>query len=103
MSSLHQVFMEAKSRVVKVIVAIDLTNSTSMKEQEPEASWLTTYGWFFDLLRTTVGPEGTIIKYLGDGAMTVFSENNAAEAINWAIRMQEEFAQARASNRISST
>jgi class 3 adenylate cyclase len=101
MTSLAQVFQNPQSRVVKVIVAIDLTGSTSMKAQQAEASWLTTYAWFFDQLRTTVG-EGKLVKYLGDGAMAVFSEDHAAEAINWAIRIQETFAQAQGKNQIDS-
>lgn len=101
MASLAQVFQNPESRVVKVIVAIDLTGSTSMKAQQAEASWLTTYAWFFDQLRTTVG-DGKLVKYLGDGAMAVFSEDHAAEAINWAIRIQETFAEAQGKHQIDS-
>jgi class 3 adenylate cyclase len=101
MASLAQVFQDQQSRVVKVIVAIDLTNSTAMKSQQSEASWLNTYAWFFDQLRVTIANyNGSIVKYLGDGAMAVFSEDNAANAINWAIRVQELFADAQAANTI---
>jgi len=73
-----------------------------MKEQQPEASWLTTYAWFFDLLSETIGAyNGTIVKYLGDGAMAVFAEDSAADALNWAIKIQEELADARAKNVVS--
>jgi class 3 adenylate cyclase len=68
-----------------------------MKAQHSEATWLNTYGWFFDLLARTI-EKGTIVKYLGDGAMAVFSEENAADAINWAIRIQEGLADGQAAN-----
>lgn len=102
MASLAQVFQDQNSRVVKVIVAIDLTNSTSMKAQQAEASWLNTYAWFYDQLRTTISKVngGKIVKYLGDGAMAVFSEDHAADAINWSIVIQETFADAQAANTI---
>jgi class 3 adenylate cyclase len=88
--------------VNKVIVVVDLTSSTAMKEQQPEASWLSTYGWFFDLLRDTIdAAQGKIVKYMGDGAMAVFSEDHVAEAINWAIQIQETIASAQANNRVS--
>src|SRR5438552_3820745 len=68
MSRLADTFRSPESRVTKTIVVVDLTNSTSMKEQQPEAAWLTTYGWFFDMLGTTMPKgKGHIIKYLGDG------------------------------------
>lgn len=102
MASLPDTFRDPESRKLKSIVVLDLTNSTLMKEQQPEATWLTTYGWFFEMLRTTVGNhKGKIVKYVGDGAMAVFSEDNAADAINWAIEVQESIADAQAQNRVS--
>lgn len=101
MSQLEDAFRSKESRVTKTIVAIDLTDSTSMKEREPETNWLTTYSWFFEQLATTIGQHGRIVKYLGDGAMAVFTEDNAAEAINWAIRVQEALAEARGERRVS--
>lgn len=101
MSSLPDVFRNPESRVVKVIVAVDLANSTAMKEQQAEAAWLTTYGWFFDLLRSSIDQyHGEVIKYLGDGAMAVFSEDHPADAINWTINVQEAFGDAQEKNTI---
>jgi len=86
---------------VRAVVAIDLTNSTSMKAEHSEASWLNTYGWFFDQMKNSISDyNGKIVKYLGDGAMAVFSEDHAADAINWAIKVQETFADAQAGNTI---
>lgn len=101
MPSLADTFRSQESRVIRVIVAVDLTNSTNMKEDQPEALWLTTYGWFFDMLGETVEKHnGHVVKYLGDGAMAVFSEDHAAEAINWAIEVQETIADAQAHKRV---
>ncbi len=100
MSSLAQAFSNLESRVTKVIFAIDLTCSTAMKEQQPEVQWLPTYGWFFDLVAQTVKAcQGTIVKYLGDGAMVVFADDQADAAINCAIQIQEAIAAAKAIKR----
>ena len=100
MTSLAQAFSNLDSRVTKVIFAIDLTCSTAMKEQQPEVQWLPTYGWFFDLVAQTVKTcEGTIVKYLGDGAMAVFEDDQADAAINCAIQIQEAIAAAKAIKR----
>jgi class 3 adenylate cyclase/cold shock CspA family protein len=96
--SLSEVFKE--TRVTKTIVAVDLTNSTAMKEQQPEVAWLSTYAWFFELLgRTIQDAHGKIVKYLGDGAMAVFDEEHPADAINWAVVIQEEIVDAQESKR----
>jgi class 3 adenylate cyclase len=108
MALLSDTFRTRESRVTKTIVAIDLKDSAGMKEKEPEASWLTTYGWFFDLLTTTIGnvaykdkDKGKIVKYLGDGAMIIFNEDSPADAINWSIEIQERIADAQAERRVS--
>lgn len=96
--ALAEVFKEP--RVTKSIVAVDLTNSTAMKEQQPEVAWLSTYAWFFELLgRTISNRRGMIVKYLGDGAMAVFDEEYPADAINWAIDVQEQIVDAQESKR----
>src|SRR5690348_4027074 len=88
---LSDVFKEP--RATKAIVAIDLANSTAMKEQQSEVGWLSTYAVFFGLLaRTIAASSGKIVKYLGDGALAVFDEDDPADAINWAIKIQEEVA-----------
>ncbi len=102
MAILAETFRDPNSRKTKTIVAVDLTNSTSMKEQQPEATWLTTYGWFFDMLRDSVAQfNGKIVKYLGDGCMAIFGEDNAADAINWGVTVQEKIAEAQAEGRVS--
>lgn len=99
MSSLAETFRTPDSRKTKTLVVIDLTNSTAMKDLHPEASWLTTYGWFFDKLSDYVQKhEGATTKYLGDGVLAVFDEDQPANAINCAIDVQEALAAARAEN-----
>lgn len=74
---------------------VDMTDSTSMKEKEPEASWLTTYAWFFDLVAEKVNDSGgEIVKYLGDGLMAFYDLSNVANAINAAIAVQEALKEA---------
>lgn len=92
--ALMDVFREP--RVTKTLVAVDLTDSTAMKEQQPEVQWLNTYAWFFELLSGTICDAigGKIVKYLGDGAMAVFDEDHPADAINWAIAVQESIVDA---------
>lgn len=90
---LSDTFASPESRVYRVVMFVDMSDSTTMKEKEAEASWLTTYGWFFDKIAESIeGFGGIIVKYLGDGVMAVFDDEHAAEAINAAIRIQEEIA-----------
>lgn len=99
---LSETFASPESRVYAVILFVDMTESTSMKEKEVEATWLTTYGWFFDRITERVSSHGgQIVKYLGDGAMAVFDDEHAADAINTAIAIQEEIASARESHRVN--
>ena len=97
MTKLTETFRTPEARVSRTIVAVDLANSTKMKEDKTEADWLNTYGWFFDLLRSDITTfQGKVIKYLGDGLMAEFPEERAADAINYAIGIQEQIATARA-------
>ncbi len=96
MALLVDTFRSAESRVTKAVVAVDLTSSTAMKELQPEATWISTYGWFFDLAKQSAQKfGGVIVKYLGDGVMIVFGEDDAADAINCAIAIQEGIEEAR--------
>lgn len=97
MAFLADVFKDPKSRVRKTILAVDIVSSTAMKENEPEASWLNTFAWFYDLTTSIVtAHEGTVVKFIGDGAMAAFSEDQAANGINCAIALQEQIAEANA-------
>lgn len=101
MARLEDTFRTPEARVWRTILAVDLSESTRMKEEQGEASWLNTYGWFFDMLaEVTESYGGVIVKYHGDGAMVVFGEEQATEAINAAIKIQEMMADARARNMV---
>lgn len=92
MKSLPEVFADPESRVMRTVLVVDINDSTKMKEDETEATWLTTYAHFFFQVSTVVEEEGgQLVKYLGDGALAIF-EDNAENAINAAIRVQEKIA-----------
>ncbi|HLL48561.1 MAG TPA: adenylate/guanylate cyclase domain-containing protein [Longimicrobiaceae bacterium] len=83
---------------------VDINDSTQMKERSSEASWIPTYGWFFDLVSQVIQEEGgTVVKYLGDGVLAVFGEDDAARAINSAIKIQEHISDDNESRRINLT
>jgi class 3 adenylate cyclase len=89
-NSLMNAFSSKNSRVKIVVMFVDIANSTETKQKEPEASWLTTFGYFFDIVNEIIlRHDGEIIKYLGDGVMAIFKEEQAVEAINAAIQIQE--------------
>jgi class 3 adenylate cyclase len=106
MAHLENAFRLPESRVEKAIVVIDINNSTAMKESNSEAFWLSTFGWFFDLLGKTMlahNGKGQIVKYLGDGLMAVFDSSYVADAVNWAIQVQEAIIDANVNRTISCT
>jgi class 3 adenylate cyclase len=99
MGALTNAFKQA--RVTRTTMVVDLVGSTSMKERDTEANWLTTYEYVFDLVGEMVKEHrGTVVKYLGDGVMAVFPEDGPADAINCSIRIQEEMADARDQRRV---
>lgn len=101
---LAEAFGSPESRVFKLVLVVDLNNSTKMKEENSEAEWLTTYGWFFDEVSAIVEEfGGKLVKYLGDGLMAVFEEDNGADAINAGIRVQEAIADGTEQKRIKCT
>ena len=70
---LQETFSSPESRIIRAVMFIDLTDSTGMKESQPEANWLNTLGWFYDLIVTKITEYGgSIVKFIGDGAMVVF-------------------------------
>lgn len=86
--------------VFRVVMFVDLVDCTALKTKHPEAFWLTQIKWFLDLATRQIdGHQGTVAKYLGDGVMAVFAEDHAAEAINAAVRIQEELDAASAAGR----
>jgi class 3 adenylate cyclase len=91
MEQLSDTFRSPASRVERTIMFIDMVDSTSMKEKEAEATWLTTFGFFFDLITGVIegNARGSIVKYLGDGIMAVYGEDHGSDAINDAVSIQK--------------
>lgn len=82
--------LKASKRRIAVMF-IDLANSTEAKIKTPEANWLITLGHFYDIVcKNVLENNGNITKFLGDGVMVTFSEDDTAKAINAAIQIQEE-------------
>ncbi|RKN23860.1 adenylate/guanylate cyclase domain-containing protein [Micromonospora musae] len=74
----------------KVVLFVDMVGSTDLKLRSPEVEWLPTMGRFLDLVDEAVRKHGgTVVKYLGDGVLAVFGDEQAANAINAAIMIQE--------------
>lgn len=84
---------ESKMQVASAF--IDITGSTGMQQNLPEASWLPQLGWFYwvlpglmaDLAEKTGAPVDS--KYLGDGVMVTVGSRHATELVNFAIEVQE--------------
>lgn len=71
------------------ILVLDISNSTKMKEESEEVSWLGNYAKAFDVIVSEIPESGHVVKYLGDGLMLYFDEDQQTDAINSAIRVQE--------------
>lgn len=85
-------------RPSRVIIFVDIVGSTEMKAKG-EVAWLPTVGKFYDVVIESVrATGGQVVKYLGDGALAVFSDDAAANAINAAVRIQEQLEELRQKN-----
>jgi class 3 adenylate cyclase len=90
-TQLREAFADDQSREGRTFVFIDQVGSTAMKEQQPEASWLSALGWFYDTVTGTVMrvAADAEVKYLGDGIMVSLDSDRATEAVSIAIQVQE--------------
>jgi class 3 adenylate cyclase/cold shock CspA family protein len=88
---LRDAFASPESRTERTIVVVDVNGSTAMKETQPQAAWLPTIGWWYDIVTELAhsAVPGVVIKYLGDGIMLVFDVDQATDAVNAAIQIQE--------------
>jgi class 3 adenylate cyclase/cold shock CspA family protein len=84
-------FRDPSLYVQRVVVFFDVVGSTMMKERETQSAWLTNIASFYDIINEVVdaGGCGTVVKFLGDGAMIVYNDDHALQAINDAIKIQE--------------
>jgi cold shock CspA family protein len=79
----------AVSRAERVVLAAQVADAAAIKTREPEATWLSAYGWFLDILAENVDDAAAFVRHTGDGALYVFDRERAAEAVNIAILFQE--------------
>lgn len=93
-----QVFQERINdinRPTKAVVFVDMVDSTRMKADHGEVTWLGTLGIFLDIVTEAVEEQGGIVvKYLGDGVLAVFGIDNVADAINASVKVQERLGKA---------
>lgn len=89
---LRDTFATPESRFQRTVAVIDMVNSTGMKEQQPQATWLSSLGWLYDTATTVAIQDvpDVVIKYAGDGIMLVCDTNHTTEMLNAVIRMQDE-------------
>lgn len=88
---LRETFANPESRCDCTVATIDIAGSTAWKEQQPQATWLSSLGFFYDNA-TAIAVESApdvVVKYLGDGIMFVFDADHTTEAVNAVIRIQE--------------
>ncbi len=88
---LRDAFASSESRTERTIVVVDVNGSTAMKESQPQAAWLPTIGWWYDIVTELAqsAVPSVVIKYLGDGIMLVADVDQATDAVNAAIEIQE--------------
>jgi class 3 adenylate cyclase len=87
--------LDSLNRPIRVVLFADIVGSTQMKSQGV-VTWLPTVGKFYDVFAESVeATGGTVLKFLGDGALAEFSDDEAESAINAAILIQESLKEAR--------
>jgi class 3 adenylate cyclase len=85
----------------RVTMFIDIVGSTAYKQDHPQSDWLNAYGKVFDIIEgRLLAHSGETVKFLGDGVLAVFSEDDAAKAINAAIEIQEQLNEENRAGRI---
>jgi class 3 adenylate cyclase len=92
--NIYDAVMNPDSDAGGTILVLDIADSTKMKEEMDEVSWLGNYAKAFDLVVANVPSQGEVVKYLGDGIMVFFPEGQETLAINSAIKIQEALKEA---------
>ncbi len=92
----REAFASPQSRMYRTVVVVDVIESTAMKEQQPEVTWLNSLGWMYDTVTAimTEAVPDVAVKYLGDGIMLAVGTDYTTDAVNAAIRVQEAIAEA---------
>jgi class 3 adenylate cyclase len=90
MVEFRQHFQEETTRTNKAFVVVDVNNSTRMKQIEPEQSWVTKTLRLYGVIAANIeSAGGRVIKFVGDGILGAFDEDNAVSAVNAGISIQE--------------
>jgi class 3 adenylate cyclase/cold shock CspA family protein len=85
----------------RVTMFIDIVGSMAYKQDHPQSDWLNAYGKVFDIIEgRLLAHSGETVKFLGDGVLAVFGEDDAAKAINAAIEIQEQLNEENRAGRI---
>jgi class 3 adenylate cyclase/cold shock CspA family protein len=73
------------------MVMVDIVGSTAAKQRDMEPAWIHSTVVVYDAIMDAVGTagRGEVVKFMGDGALLAFNADDAAEAINVTIRIQE--------------
>jgi class 3 adenylate cyclase len=102
---LRDAFSSEGSRASRTVLFVDQAGSTSMKEKQPEATWLPSLGWLYDTATAIAMEEmpDVTVKYLGDGIMVVFDSDAATKAVTTAIRIQVAIKEANGTNGATGT
>lgn len=70
----------AETKINKVILFVDLCNSTELKQNKEDLDWLTDVVLFINILTTNVEKnKGNVIKRIGDEIMATFSDVSDSE------------------------
>lgn len=71
----------AESKISKVVLFIDLCNSTELKQNKEDLEWLTDVVLFINVLSVNVEKhKGNVIKRIGDEIMATFSDVSNSES-----------------------
>jgi len=97
---IYDAIMNSDSDASGTVLVLDISDSTKMKEDMDESSWLVNYAKAFDCIISCVPEQAEVVKYLGDGIMIFFLDDEHTLAINSAIRMQEALLHAFDDNKI---
>jgi cold shock CspA family protein len=101
--TLSDALESAAARVTRIALYAQVAEAAPLRAREPETVWLGCYAWFLDTLAENVDHEGTFVKAWGDGALYVFEREQAAEAINAAILIQEALTAGNVARKIACT
>jgi len=103
-TSLDDFIKNVEKSIVKNVtfLLVDMYNSTGLKQSRAPATWVLEMGQFYNVCTTEIeSQEGEVVKFLGDGLLVLF--NDATNALNCAIKIQERLLKQRKESGYSGT